>query len=282
VEVRHVPSWVSSERLLGSGEWAASEGGFAASLTTREACDLSARLRGVGLGGRKVEVVATPKLPRAPVRAARLEDARSRRKTSAGFSKRGCRLDAEGKWSLTPERLALEIGARVRGRSVVDATCGAGGNAIGFARNACDVLAVDLCRARVDLARRNAAIYGVGDKIHFAHGDARRLPRDRRADVLFVDPPWGTDWNRERTKLDDLPLLRDMIHLAPKRNFKRLLAKVPPSFDPSTTPGAAPEAIFGHETGDYRRVKFVLLDFDLAKGPAARTPGESRTPKVKD
>ena len=267
VVVKHVPRWVPQERLLGDGAWVACEdGGWACELTTREACDVAARLRGVGLGGRKLELSATPKLPRAAVRGARLDDARSRRRASPGFSRRGAKLDDEGRWSLTPERLALEIGRRVAKRSVVDATCGAGGNAIGFARQGCRVLAVDVDRSRLDLARHNAKLYGVDARITFACADATALPPERDADVLFVDPPWGVEWNRTRTGLCSLPLLEAMLDLAQQegRRFTRVLAKVPPSFDPGTTPGAAPEAVFGHEPGDYRRVKFVLLDIPVA------------------
>ena len=69
VVVKHVPRWVPQERLLGDGAWVACEdGAWACELTTREACDVAARLRGVGLGGRKLELSATPKLPRAAVR----------------------------------------------------------------------------------------------------------------------------------------------------------------------------------------------------------------------
>ena len=265
VVVKHVPAWVPHERLLGDGAWQPEDdGGLACDLTTRNACDLAARLRGVGLGGRKLDVVATPKLPRAAVRGARLEDARRRRTTSPGFARRGARLDAEGKWSLTPERLALDVGARAKKQSVVDATCGCGGNAIGFARAGCAVLAVDVDRHRLDLARHNAKLYGVD--ITFACGDATKLPEDRSADVLFVDPPWGVDWNKTATPLSALPLLEDLLALARRRSFRRVLAKVPPSFDPATVPGAAAEAIFGHEAGDYRRVKFVLLDVDVSRG----------------
>ena len=89
---------------------------------------------------------------------------------------------------------------------------------------------------------------------------AQRL--ERTADVLFVDAPWGREWDKERTDLDSLPLLRDVLAAAPGR-FKRVLAKVPPSFATAAVPGAAAEAFFGHESGDARRVKFVLLDLVL-------------------
>ena len=120
-------------------------------------------------------------------------------------------------------------------------------------------------------------------------------------DVLFVDPPWGEHWNRTRTTLSDLPLLDKLVQRlttttstcadvavaggsidykalgdsseekanAKKKTesprFKRLLAKVPPSFDPSTIPGSQVEAMFGHQEGDYHRVKFLLLGVDLVR-----------------
>ena len=178
--------------------------------------------------------------------------------TSPGFTRRGARVDAEGKWSLTPERLANEIADKVpAGSSVFDCCCGCGGNAIAFARR-CAVTAIDVSADRVALARRNAKIYGVDVRVDV--GDALR--DERTADVLFVDAPWGREWDKERTDLDSLPLLRDVLATAPGR-FKRVLAKVPPSFATAAVPGAAAEAFFGHESGDARRVKFVLLDLVL-------------------
>ena len=183
---------------------------------------------------------------------------RRRRTTSPGFTRRGARVDAEGKWSLTPERLANEIADKVpAGSSVFDCCCGCGGNAIAFARR-CAVTAIDVSSDRVALARRNAKIYGVDVRVDV--GDALR--DERTADVLFVDAPWGREWDKERTDLDSLPLLRDVLAAAPGR-FKRVLAKVPPSFATAAVPGAAAEAFFGHESGDARRVKFVLLDLVL-------------------
>lgn len=255
--VSNVPPWVPPARLLGDG-WRAEGDAWINELTTRDACDVAASIRGVGLDGRKLVLEATPKLPRAAVRAARLEDARRRRTTSPGFTKKGARVDAEGKWSLTPEKLARDIADKVpAGSTVFDCCCGCGGNAIAFARH-CDVHALDLSRDRVALARSNAKIYGVS--VNFAVGDA--LVDERTADVLFVDAPWGREWDKERTDLESLPLLRDVLARAPGR-FKRVLAKVPPSFAIDTVPDCTAAALFGHEAGDARRVKFVLLDLVL-------------------
>ena len=74
--VANVPRWVPTRRLLGDGGWRADGDAWTAELTTRDACDVAASIRGVGLDGRKLVLEATPKLPRPAVRAARLEDAR--------------------------------------------------------------------------------------------------------------------------------------------------------------------------------------------------------------
>src|SRR4029079_8099373 len=137
------------------------------------------------------------------------------------------------------------------------AGCGAGGNAIGFARAGCKVTAIESDALRLRMARHNAALYGVERRIAFVHGDARELVPSLQADLLFVDPPWGRGYDKTRLSLADLPLLEALI--AERRHFARLWAKVPPSFDASEIDGARPEAWFGSGEGDAQRVKFVLL-----------------------
>lgn len=137
---------------------------------------------------------------------------------------------AEGWFSVTPERIAEHIAERCRCNIIVDAFCGAGGNAIQFAftceRGAfavhfllfvtfpwlCDpspivlfsissefalffallsVIAIDIDPAKVELARHNAAVYGVEDHIEFLIGDFLLLAPSLKADVVFLSPPWG-------------------------------------------------------------------------------------------
>jgi len=111
------------------------------------------------------------------------------------------------------------------------------------------------------MARHNAAIYGVADRIEFLAGDARDLVAGREADLLFLDPPWGGRYSKERTVLDDLPPCAEMLQQA-KRPVRAWI-KVPPSFDPTSVPGAKPEAFFGTGEGDSRRVKFLLLEVEI-------------------
>lgn len=256
VWVRNLPPWCDPRRLLGPGDWTFEGRGAFAELATFAAADLDARLRGVGIGGGLLEVEITPPLPRAAVRAARTTDARRRREASPGFTRPGVRLDEEGKVSLTPEALALTLGERAGGRSVVDAGCGAGGNSIGFARAGCRVVALERDPTRLADARHNARVYGVADRIVFHRGSAEALLPTLSADLLFVDPPWGLHWDRARTGLADLPLLA-LALTAP--GFPEVWAKVPPSFEVREVPGAQAEAVYGVGAGDGRRVKFVWL-----------------------
>lgn len=256
VAVEGVPAWVPVEALLGPGGWRASGSAWVAELDRDDAADVAARLRGVSLGGRALAVRITPALSRQVVRAGRLRDARARRDTTPGFTRAGARLDDEGRMSLTPEALALAIGRRAGGRSVVDATCGCGGNAIGFARAGCRVVAIDVDPARLAMARHNAALYGVADRITLLAGAAAEvLPALPPPDLVFVDPPWGADWDRARTDLGSLPVLGPILAVC----AGEVWVKAPPSFDPGAMPGATAEAWFGAAAGDRHRVKFVLV-----------------------
>ncbi len=257
VWVRGLPPWCEPRRLLGPGEWVLEGRSARADLTTFAAADLDARLRGIGIGGSVLEFGAEPALHRSAVRAARTTDARRRRDTSPGFTRPGTRMDEEGKYSLTPEALALALGQRAAGRAVVDAGCGAGGNSIGFARAGCRVTAIERDPQRLADARHNARIYGVDTQITFVKGRFEDLLPSAVGDILFVDPPWGPDWSRSGTTLTDLPVLADL--LAFRAHYAEVWAKVPPSFNVSSVAGASPEAWYGVAKGDERRVKFLLL-----------------------
>ncbi|KAM3605361.1 uncharacterized protein V6R79_024457 [Siganus canaliculatus] len=108
----------------------------------------------------------------------------------------GIRLDREGWFSVTPERIAEHIAIKVQqsfpdSELVIDAFCGVGGNAIQFAVTGKRVLAIDIDPVRLDLARHNAAVYGVADRIDFVQGNFLHLAPRLRADVVFLAPPWG-------------------------------------------------------------------------------------------
>ncbi|XP_037554355.1 uncharacterized protein LOC119430963 isoform X1 [Dermacentor silvarum] len=109
------------------------------------------------------------------------------------FSKfdQGIQLDEESWFSVTPEGIAKHIAKRCKADVVIDAFCGAGGNSIQFALASRRVIAVDIDPAKVELARNNASVYGVADKIEFVVADFLEAAPRLRGDVVFLSLPWG-------------------------------------------------------------------------------------------
>lgn len=103
----------------------------------------------------------------------------------------GIKMDKEGWFSVTPERIAEHIAERCRCDLVIDAFCGVGGNAIQFAFTCERVIAIDIDPVKIALARHNASVYGVQDRIEFIIGDYMQLIPHLKADVVFLSPPWG-------------------------------------------------------------------------------------------
>ncbi|KAK3534226.1 hypothetical protein QTP86_007028 [Hemibagrus guttatus] len=107
----------------------------------------------------------------------------------------GIKLDHEGWFSVTPEKIAKHIAQRVQVTSqslvIVDAFCGVGGNSIQFALTGNTVIAIDIDPVRLALARHNAAVYGVSERIDFIQADFLQVAPRLRADVVFLSPPWG-------------------------------------------------------------------------------------------
>lgn len=267
VKVAPLPRWLDWRRLLGPGQWEQHEIADDAWQVTGElprnvAADLEARLRGVNVGGTRLTLEILPKLHRPDVRKARLEEARRYRKGSPGFAHALAQLDETAKRSLTPEALALEMGQRVAGLRVIDACCGAGGNAIGFARAGCTVTAIDIDPRRVAMAKHNAGLYGVDHRIEFMCGDALDVVPKLQGDLLFIDPPWATPLDTVRITPSDLPPLQALLQCG--HLMKQVWAKVPPAFDPTSLPGCTVEALFGTGEGDRSRVKFLLISLNSA------------------
>ena len=108
------------------------------------------------------------------------------------------------------------------------------------------------------LARKNANLYGVSQHIHFIHGDT--LTQQVAADICFVDPPWGVDWDRIHCGLHDFPLAAALWERFSDASWDAFWLKVPSSFNPSTLhPAAEVIPYFGAHPGDRQRIKFILL-----------------------
>ena len=83
------------------------------------------------------------------------------------------------------------------------------------------------------MAKNNAKIYGVEDKINFICGDYFNEAPKIDAEVVYLDPPWGgPDYkNIEKFKLEHFsPNGNEILELAFK-NFKKVVMRVPKNFD---------------------------------------------------
>jgi len=103
----------------------------------------------------------------------------------------GVLLDEESWYSVTPEKIAEHIAFRCQCDVIVDGFCGVGGNAIQFAFTCERVIAIDIDPHKIELARHNARVYGVEDRIQFIVGDFFQVIPHLKADVVFLSPPWG-------------------------------------------------------------------------------------------
>jgi len=104
-------------------------------------------------------------------------------------------FDEEGLFSLTPQKVALEIADNIAGNIIVDAFCGVGGSAIGFALKGKSVIAIDNSSDRLSMAKNNSEIFGVSSLIEFVEGDCMQILPTLKPDSIFLDPPWGgTDY----------------------------------------------------------------------------------------
>ena len=109
------------------------------------------------------------------------------------FSKfdQGIKVDKEGLFSVKPEKEAEKIAEKIKGNIVLDAFGGLGGSAIAFAKAGKNVLCIEKSLDRLILAKNNARVYGVIDKIEFIHGDCTKLFNKLSYDAVYFDPPWG-------------------------------------------------------------------------------------------
>lgn len=66
------------------------------------------------------------------------------------------------------------------------------------------MIAIDIDPVKIQLARNNARIYGVEDKIEFIVGDFLQLAPKLIADIVFLSPPWGGPEYMKKGKVYDI------------------------------------------------------------------------------
>ncbi|EEY53306.1 trimethylguanosine synthase [Phytophthora infestans T30-4] len=117
----------------------------------------------------------------------------------------GIQLDHESWYSVTPQVIAEHIAKRLACDVVVDPFSGCGGNVIQLAMTCKQVIAIDIDPEKIRMAKHNAAIYGVADKIEFVVGNSIDILPNLKADAVFLSPPWGgVKYSRKRFSLDEM------------------------------------------------------------------------------
>lgn len=53
------------------------------------------------------------------------------------------------------------------------------------------MIAIDIDPKKIEMAKHNATVYGVADRIEFIVGDFLHLADSIKADQVFLSPPWG-------------------------------------------------------------------------------------------
>lgn len=146
----------------------------------------------------------------------------------------GIMIDADGLHTVMPEQTALEQAALFPdAETIVDGFCGVGGMAIAHARTGKKVIAIEANAERIAMAKHNANVYGVDDKITFIHGDFFDVAADVKADAILLDPSWG--WPRyqaiSRFQLQNLQPDGNKLLLFSLKHFEKILLRVPTIFD---------------------------------------------------
>lgn len=144
-------------------------------------------------------------------------------------------IDVEGLYSLAQQSIMDQITALIPGRTAIDAFCGVGGSAIGLARAGKKVLSIDTDEKRIAMARYNAALFGVEDKIEFRIGDTLEILQTARADCIFLDPPWGGPDYSKQSKFylkDFSPHGKTLLELSLARSQQTVI-RLPKNFEMS-------------------------------------------------
>ncbi|KXS19738.1 S-adenosyl-L-methionine-dependent methyltransferase [Gonapodya prolifera JEL478] len=160
----------------------------------------------------------------------------------------GIVMDEEGWYSVTPEAVGRYITDRCAGvidsrlgegasltSTVVDAFCGAGGNAIQFAARFGKVIAIDIDETRLRCAKENARIYGVSDRIEFIHANYLDiLPTlNPKPAVIFLSPPWGGPSYRSQAtfQLSSIEVAPSKSSSVPVGGYELIQRSLPPQCD---------------------------------------------------
>lgn len=124
--------------------------------------------------------------------------------------------------------------------SAVELCCCVGSSCIQLARRLDHVVGVDINELRIEMARKNAKLYGVSNNIEFITGDVLdiNLLKSIKADIALLDPGWSTIVMDRSSHISDInltqPSLKKMFTLTVKYITDNIVARVPATFTCAT------------------------------------------------
>jgi predicted RNA methylase len=125
-------------------------------------------------------------------------------------------------------------------KSAVELCCCVGSTCIQLAKQMDWVIGVDSNESRIEMARKNAELYEVSNKIKFIVGDVLdiELLKTIKADVALLDPGWSTKTMDRSSHVSDInltqPSLKKMFDFTAQYVTKNIVARVPATFTHET------------------------------------------------
>lgn len=136
-----------------------------------------------------------------------------------------------------PETIGEHIARKLsRFRTCVELCCAVGMLLVQLAKVMDKVYAVDIDRQRIEFAKKNAALYGVGKKIEFIQGNVldEELYETLSAEVAIIDPSWRRlpleDSQKAQNVDETYPNMRKMVELTRKHITKNFVSRIPTNF----------------------------------------------------
>lgn len=145
----------------------------------------------------------------------------------------GIEIDQEGLYSVIPEEVGLRQAELIQGKTVLDGFGGVGGSTIALARAGKQVTCVEIDPGRLKMAKHNAEVYGVANKITFIEGDFFEVAPTIKADTVNLDPPWGGPAYKElgRFLLEHFSPDGNKLLTFALEHFNEVVLRVPTIFD---------------------------------------------------
>ncbi len=137
--------------------------------------------------------------------------------------------------STKPEEISKKVWNITKWNIVFDCFCWLGSNAIWFALSWKKVITCELNNERLEMAKNNAKLYWVYDKITFINWNILDYIDKFDYDIAYFDPPWSTNWvyyfDKWKYKFSDYEIdWISLINLARKKTNNIIFA-LPKNFD---------------------------------------------------